>query len=133
MPVNPLIINTDRIQSYTTVFNADPFFIMERPGLISITIMGGTLPYSYNWSNGATTEDIEVGKGITSLTIEVVDASGCSISKIFDLPIISLNPPLELSMPIWNVEHCNNSLGSMSVDVVGGNPPFQRILCNGYR
>lgn len=45
-------------------------------GSASVTATGGTAPYSFVWSTGATTASIQVGAGTYSVT--VTDANGCA-------------------------------------------------------
>jgi gliding motility-associated-like protein len=48
-------------------------------GSVDLSPSGGTLPLTYNWSNGVTTEDLTtISAGSYSVTVS--DANGCSIS-----------------------------------------------------
>lgn len=51
-------------------------------GSINITMTGGIPPYSYYWSNGATTEDIyNIGYG--QYTVNVLDSLNCNLTATF--------------------------------------------------
>ena len=49
-------------------------------GYIDISVQGGTSPYSFNWNNGATTEDLNsIGAGTYILTS--TDVNGCTTNQ----------------------------------------------------
>ena len=57
-------------------------------GAIDATVSGGASPYTYAWSNGASTEDVtNLASGTYNLT--VTDANGCigNVSQFVDQPV----------------------------------------------
>nr|WP_315262573.1 gliding motility-associated C-terminal domain-containing protein [uncultured Flavobacterium sp.] len=59
-------------------------------GSINLTVTGGTEPYTFLWSNGATTEDIaNLTKG--SYSVEIKDKNGCIVNYTFIISESSIN------------------------------------------
>jgi gliding motility-associated-like protein len=99
-------------------------------GAIDITVGGGTLPYGFLWSNGATTEDVTtLTAGVYSVT--VTDANGCSgtlngINVTEPLPIV-ISSATNIDATCAGVND-----GSIQVNsVTGGTAPYQYSNDNG--
>lgn len=89
-------------------------------GTIDVTVSGGTLPYSYNWNNTETTEDlINLAAGIYIVT--VVDDNNCTITeqRVINQPAT----PLTASSS-GSIIFCNQTTGSVSLNITGGGSPY---------
>jgi hypothetical protein len=73
---------------------ATPTCLGEANGSIDLTVSGGSdcQGYTYDWSNGATTEDLS-GLSPTLYTVTVTDAAGCSAIKFVVVPALFLPQP----------------------------------------
>jgi hypothetical protein len=97
-------------------------------GAIALSVGGGTLPYSYNWSNGRTSEDLDslnVGKYVLSLT----DQQGCQSFGIYNVNT-DANPIIIDFNDRGN--YCwKDSNARVEVIVSGGLPPYNYNWSNG--
>ncbi len=90
-------------------------------GSINISVSGGTPGYSFEWSNGANTEDLaNIGAG--SYTVTVTDSNGCSA---VNGPIV-VNESSEIVITIDDVNdsECGLNNGSINISVSGGTPGY---------
>ena len=54
-------------------------------GIVTSSVNGGTAPYTYSWSNGATTQNVSnLTPGVYTVTVK--DASGCTASTTVTVP-----------------------------------------------
>ena len=91
-------------------------------GQILLTTAGGTAPYSYQWSNGAVTEDLtQLPEGEYSVTI--TDANGCTVEELFVVP----NPgKVYISLTVTDATSSDAADGALTVtNIFGGTPPYQ--------
>lgn len=88
---------------------------------------GGTSPYSYEWSTGATTPTLQnVPAGVYSLT--VTDDNGCTAVA----ETITLNelPELEISFEVTDIACTDEAVGSIAASVSGGTAPYDFLWSN---
>ena len=90
-------------------------------GTIDLVILDpdGTTPYTYNWSNGETTEDI-TSLAAGNYTVTVSNGISCSTVMTFNLP--SVNAP-EIIL-IQSNPTCAAANGGIDMTISGGNPPY---------
>ncbi len=88
-------------------------------GSIDLSITSGTLPFTFLWSNGATTEDIN-NLSANTYSVTVADANNCV--QILSFNVDSISGPY-LSYSSINT-HCGLNNGSVDVTVNGGQSPF---------
>ncbi|WP_410221555.1 choice-of-anchor Q domain-containing protein [Pedobacter sp.] len=97
-------------------------------GTATVTASGGTQPYTYTWSNGASVDKIT---GLTSgnYTCVITDAGGCSITKSFT--ITEPASALVVDAAQTNVSCYGNTNGTATVTVSGGTQPYTYTWSNG--
>ncbi|MFH2143886.1 MAG: T9SS type A sorting domain-containing protein [Bacteroidota bacterium] len=95
-------------------------------GEINIYAIGGTLPYNYIWSNGATTPN-NSGLIAGNYSVSVIDANGCS-EFINNISVGQANQ-LQVYINTTNAA-CNQSDGSATAIVGGGIPPYSYLWSN---
>jgi gliding motility-associated-like protein len=99
----------------------------DSAGHVYVSVSGGVPPYTYNWSNGATTEDIS-GLGAGTYTLTVLDANSCSATVT---QTISQPTQLTSTISATNVT-CNGAAnGSVTFSASGGVTPYTYLWNNG--
>jgi len=90
-------------------------------GSITLGVASGVPPYTFIWSNGKTTQNLDsITAGIYSVT--VADTKGCKTTAI---DTITQPPPLHDSIINPINEKCfNDSIGSLTAVVTGGTPGY---------
>ncbi|MEX1239211.1 MAG: SprB repeat-containing protein, partial [Cyclobacteriaceae bacterium] len=98
----------------------------DASGAIDLTVAGGAAPYSYSWSNGATTEDLS---GLTSgtYTVTVTDSKNCSVTATFPVTKTTFQVPRIVVQP-----SCHGGAdGSITLQApIGGTGPFTYLWSN---
>ena len=119
-PLAPLQITNDTSKSITCFGKKD--------GSISLSVIGGTAPYTIKWAHGPqgpTLNNLE--KGVYSVVI--TDAGGCKVEKQF---VINEPQALDLSSSVTDALDCEvQNSGAISVNPIGGTPPYTYTWSNG--
>ncbi|MEM6262559.1 MAG: T9SS type A sorting domain-containing protein [Bacteroidota bacterium] len=94
-------------------------------GAIDLTANWGTPPYTFAWSNGATTEDI-TGLLPGFYSVSITDANGTVLVDSFLVNSTSLNLNASISQP-----DCRTKLGGITLSPTGGIAPYSYSWTNG--
>lgn len=96
----------------------------DATGTASITVLGGTFPYTFDWSNDGTgdNDDLEdltnLGEG--TYTVDIIDVNGCTASS--SVTIIEVSTALVLTST--TIDETLGNDGSIDLTVTGGTPPY---------
>lgn len=98
-------------------------------GSIDLTVTGGTGPFSYLWSNGATTEDLSnIPAGEYSVT--VYDALQCR-AKVEDIMVLEPASGVSASSVVTDISAYGAEDGAIDVTVTGGTSPYAYLWNTG--
>ncbi|MFH2143669.1 MAG: PKD domain-containing protein [Bacteroidota bacterium] len=112
----------DVIESSSIIATLTPTNILcngDASGAIDVTLSGGSAPYTFLWSNNATTQDLS---SITAGTyqVTVTDNNGCST-----IESIALTEPSAIAISTSSDAYlCNGQTVILSASVTGGTPPL---------
>ncbi len=111
----------------TSIIGSDESTCNGGDGIAVLTLSGGTSPFTYNWSNGATTQNISGLVGGT-YTVEVTDANSC---MAFDTVIIGQPESPSVSVTGFDESSCSANDGVAAAVVSGGTPSYTYSWSNG--
>jgi len=90
-------------------------------GVVDISVVGGTAPYYYAWSNGAITEDIfNLQSGV--YTVQVTDANGCK--SVIGFSVSQPSNPLVVNSVITSSSNNTSADGAINITTTGGTGPY---------
>lgn len=112
-PVN--VINANITSSNTSC--------TQNNGSISVSPSGGTTPYTYSWSNSATTPSIN-NLAAGSYSVTITDNVGCSITKS---KYIAVNSPVNIGFNTSPTSCIYSSNGTATATPWGGTPPYSYL------
>jgi gliding motility-associated-like protein len=98
-------------------------------GAINLLVSGGSAPFTYAWSNGATTEDLNnIPAG--NYLVTVTDVNGCTKQAQYS---INRPPPLVTGVVTKTDFDCETKYVKQTfvADVSGGVPPYQLVWSSG--
>lgn len=89
-------------------------------GDVTLSVSGGVSPYTFAWSNGATSQSL-TGMLAGSYTVTVTGANGCTATS--SATLTNNNPPITITGVINPNTTCNGGNGSISISITPANPP----------
>jgi hypothetical protein len=98
-------------------------------GAIDISVTGGQIPYTYLWSNGATTQDL-TGLAAGTYTVTVTDGRSCTqVSSAFEVtqPLV----PFTVDGTPSEVSCYGGNDGAITLTPAGGTMPYGFLWSNG--
>lgn len=100
-------------------------------GVISISVLGGTPPYTYKWNDGPAIKDRAYLKAGT-YRISITDHNGCLI--VSNNIILTQPDPLQITINGISPSTCKNlDNGLIDIKVTGGTLPYHYLWSNNFQ
>jgi gliding motility-associated-like protein len=115
----PNALTTSSVDDHVNCYNGTD-------GAIDLTVMGGTTPYSFTWTNGALMEDV-TGLSFGTYSVTVLDANSCT--SVYSTTITQPDT-LTIVGTVTNAI-CTSPTGSIDCTVAGGTTPYSYAWSNG--
>jgi len=95
-------------------------------GALTVNVTTGSGPFSYLWSNNATTAHV-TGVGVGNYSVTVTGAPGCSASATATVASSGTSVAFSASATPTN---CSSNIGTASVNITAGTPPYTYLWSN---
>lgn len=95
---------------------------------VAVGASGGTMPYTYVWSNGETTEGATIANGTGDYNVVVIDANGCDATLEGNHGSIDV---LVVAGSFTNESAPGAADGTATADASGGTAPYTYSWSNG--
>ena len=114
--ITDTVIVGDNSISIQPIIN-NPICFGDSTGNITVSVIGGSYPYTYNWSSTNLNSNIIDSISAGLYVVEVTDSNNCSV-----IDSILLTQPIQLSISdsLVNVNCFGNVSGSINISVFGG-------------
>lgn len=105
---------------------AAPLCHASASGMIDISVVSGTAPFSFIWGDGSTGEDLADAEG-GDHTVTITDSLGCTWDTLITITApdaLLADTLLSLYADGYNVSTWGGSDGSIALGISGGTPPY---------
>ena len=96
-------------------------------GSVTLTVTGGTAPYTYSWSSGETSKNIS-NKAAGKYIVSILDAQNCTLKDTTD---ITTPAAITATKTVTNVNCFGQNTGSVTLTPAGGTAPFSYSWSSG--
>lgn len=100
----------------------------ESTGELDLTVIGGTTPYQYYWSNGPVSED-QTGLIAGNYSVTVIDDHGCEDFE--STTILQPQDTISFTYEVFDVRCNGGADGEIELFVEGGTSPYNYLWSNG--
>ncbi|MCB9274915.1 MAG: choice-of-anchor L domain-containing protein [Lewinellaceae bacterium] len=94
-------------------------------GSADVLVSGGVQPYSYAWSNGASTASL-LGVVAGAYTLSITDGAGCVVAEEVDIP--QPGAPLSAGVQAYRLSCYGANDGRLEIGANGGTPSYRYSL-----
>ncbi|PZX58095.1 gliding motility-associated-like protein [Algoriphagus chordae] len=99
----------------------------EKSASITLNVSGGVGPYTYKWSNGSTSQNLQnIGAG--EYSVQIQDQKGCSYQASYS---ITAPTSMEIQTKISDPTCADSASGLIQLEVSGGQAPYTYRWNNG--